>query len=347
MDSKEIAKLAGVSRSTVSKVINNYGDISLKTKNRVKKIIKKHGYVPHASARDLAGKPNKIIGVFITDTKNYDSKESKVNESEYFSPFTTGTIDYASKLGYEVLVSVIKANSEFEKVRKLISNKMVSGGIFLGVDNNVNEVLELIRTGYKLAIIDHGAWDNKNPGNCIIVNSDNVMGAYKAVNHLIERGHRKIAHIYGDMNKYSSIERFKGYEKAMNESGFAIDRKHMIAEGDYIESGGYKGAMQLLKKNNKITAIFTANDTMAIGAMKAIKEIGLKVPDDISIIGYDDIKIASYITPPLTTVRSSFLEMAEIATKNLISFIEEDYSLSKLCTVSSELVIRESTRKIA
>lgn len=344
MDSREIARLAGVSRSTISKVVNNYEHISEETKRKVLEVINKYGYVPHASARNLAGKSNKMIGVFITDI-NHNSKNLRVIESDYFSPFTTATIDFADKYNYNVSVLVIDKNREFGKARKLLYNKTVSGGIFIGVENNVNEIFELIKSGYKLVIIDQGRIAGKKLGKHIIINSKNLEGSYEATKHLIDYGHREIAHICGDMNKFSGFKRLEGYKKALNEYGIPV-KKEYIVEGDFTEDSGYYAAKKLFNKKNKITAVFASNDGMAIGAMKFLKEKGFKIPDDISIVGYDDVKIAGYISPSLTTIRVSMLEMASIAVKNLIRFIEKGTIYSRYNIVNTELVIRESTRKI-
>ncbi len=344
MNSKDIAKLAGVSRSTVSRVVNNYSNLSTETKEKVTEVIRKYGYVPHASARALAGKSNKIIGVFITNI-NHHSERFVIYRNIYFSPFTSAAIDYAGKLGYKVLVSLINKNSDFENARELFFNKTISGAIFVGVNNNDHEILKLIKSGYKLAIIDQEQSKDKTLSNSIIVNSDNLDVAYKAVKHLIEYGHREIAHICGDMNKFSGFKRLEGYKKAMDEAGLTI-KKEYIVEGDFTEDSGYDSARQLLADKNNITAIFSSNDAMAVGAMKAMKEMGIKIPDDISIVGYDDIRTASYISPALTTVKISILKMASLATKDLIDFIEDGIVSPKYNTVSAELIVRESTKKI-
>ena len=344
MHSKDIAKLAGVSRSTVSRVVNNYPNLSPETKKRVTEIIKKYGYVPHASARALAGKSNKIIGVFITNI-NQHSEKFVIYRNLYFSPFTSAVLDYAGKSGYKVLVSLINMKSDFESARELFFNKTISGAIFVGVNNNDHEILKLIESGYKLVIIDQEQCKDKDLGKRIIVNSDNLDGAYKAVTHLIEYGHREIAHISGNMNKFSGFKRLEGYKKAMNKAGLTI-KKEYIVEGDFTEDSGYYGAKKLLANKNGITAIFASNDAIAVGAMKAMKEMGIKIPDDISIVGYDDIRMASYISPALTTVKISILKMASLATRDLIDFIENGIDSSKYNTVSAELVVRESTKKI-
>jgi LacI family transcriptional regulator len=347
MYSKDIAKLAGVSRSTVSRVVNNYSNVSIEAKEKVTKIIEKYGYVPHGPARTLAGKHNTIIGVFITNV-NLGNEKFSVFHNAYYSPFMAAIIDYADELGYNALVSITNNNSDFKKIRDLFYNRTLSGGIFIGAYNDLQEIYNLIESGYKLVIIDQDQEHRtKVKENYIIVNSNNIEGARLATRHLIEYGHSEIAHICGDTKKLSGIKRLDGYKKEMNEAGLIV-RKDYIVNGDFTEDSGYECAKKLLtgKKKNNITGIFSSNDSMAIGAMKAITEMGLKIPDDISIVGYDDIRIASYTSPSLTTIKSSILEMASIATKNLINFIENGITFTECHTISTELVIRESTKKL-
>src|SRR4030043_526004 len=284
MYSKDIAKLAGVSRSTVSRVVNNYSNVQPETREKVNKIIKKYGYIPHAPARALAGKVSNIIGIFIANIKLINEK-FRVYQNVYISPFEAAIIDQEKKQG-------------------------------------------------------------RKAQNYIIVNSDNYSGAYKATKHLIDYGHTEIAHICGDMNKYSGFKRLEGYKKAM--SGIKLKNKgDYIFCGDFTEESGFECVIKLLKDKtkNKVTAIFSSNDTMAIGAMQALKEMKIRIPDDISIIGYDDIRMASYVSPTLTTVRSSITEMASVATGNLIDFVENGINSSRYFTIPTELVVRESTRK--
>jgi len=345
MYSKDIAKLAGVSRSTVSRVVNNYPNVQAETRKKITRIIKKYGYVPHGPARALAGKNSKIIGVFIANIR-LGSEEFRVFQNVYVSPFEAAIIDYADKLGYNVLILIINDNNDFKKIRGLFNSKILSGGVFLGANNNSQEIFKLIESGYKITIIDQEQRKDKIEGNYIVVNSDNYNGGYIATKHLIECGHRKIAHICGDMNKFSGLKRLEGYKKAMKEEGLPI-KKEYIVNGDFTEDSGFKCANQLLKNKgkNEITGIFSSNDTMAIGAMKAIKKMGLIIPDDISIVGYDDIRIASYVSPALTTVRSSMMEMASVSTRKLVNFIENGINSPEFYTISTELIVRESTRK--
>ncbi|SNT20132.1 transcriptional regulator, LacI family [Anaerovirgula multivorans] len=344
MNASEIAKIAGVSRSTVSRVINNYGNVTDETRKRVLHVIKEYNYVPHASAQMLAGKKNKILGLFIIDRKNENSF-NKMCTSSYFSPFSSVVIDVANKQQYNVLNSIVNENTDFTNVRELFLNKTISAGIFIGGKNNEPAIMELIESGYKIAVIEQEVAGEQDPfSKCIVVNSDSFGGAYEATKYLITLGHVNIAHISGDMEQLTAISRLEGYKKAMVDTGISI-KSNLIIKGNYTEDSGYKATKKLLQKETP-TAIFLANDSMAIGAMKAIEESNLKIPDDISIIGFDDIEVARYLEPALTTVRVPLLQMASVATSNLINANEENVNFYANYKMSIELVIRNTCRKL-
>ena len=344
MNSIEIAKIAGVSRSTVSRVVNNYGNVPPETRDKVLKVIKEYNYIPHASAQMLAGKKNKIIGLFIIDTKTVEN-DNQIITSSYFSPFTSAVIDTANKLHYNVLISVINKSRDFKNVREMLGNKTIFAGIFIGGKNDDPEIIDLIQKGYKLAVIEQEIKGGDDPFNkCIVVNGDSFDGSYKATKYLIGLGHSQIAHICGEMVQYSAILRLEGYKKALNDSGIEI-KNNLIVKGNYTEESGYKAAKKLLAKE-KPTAIFVANDSMAIGAMRAINEMGLKIPEDISIVGFDDIELARYLQPALTTVRMSLFQMAFIATNDLIKTNEEGVEFTASYKIPVELVERGSCRRI-
>lgn len=344
MNSIDIAKIAGVSRSTVSRVINNYNNVPDETREKILQIIKENNYVPHASARMLAGAKNRVIGLFIIDMK-VDSDGKQVTGSSYFSPFTGSVIDNASKMGYNVLVSIVSKQKDYKKVKETFYNKTISGGIFIGEKNGEPEIKEIIKSGYKVALLDQSVKsDEEVYTKCIIVNADNYSGAYKATNYLIGLGHSKIAHIAGISENLSAIERLDAYKQALTDSGIPI-KSNLIVNGNFTISGGYNATKKLLQKEIP-TAIFCGNDNMAIGAMQAIQAANLKVPDDISIVGFDDIEVARYINPSLTTVRMTLLEMAAIATNTLISSIENNSNFSANYTLPIDLIERNSCKTL-
>jgi LacI family transcriptional regulator len=344
VDSKEIAKIAGVSRSTVSRVINNYSNVPIETRKKVLEAIEKYNYVPYSSARILAGKSNKIIGLFITDAK-FDSNDNSVFTSSYYSLFTSIVIDTARRFDYNVLISSVREEKDFLNIRDLFYNKTIAGGIFIGGKNSESNIINIIKNDCRVALVGLDPIENKNScKNCFIVNADNFKGAYRATEYLIDLGHKSIAHISGFMDQLSSIDRLRGYKKALSDYRIPIIDE-LIVQGEFTEISGYEQTDKLLRKE-KITAIFAGNDNMAIGCMHAIEDHKLKVPQDISVIGFDDIEIARYIKPSLTSVNLSLYEMGEIAASKLIESIEEDSILDTRFTVPVELIIRKSCQRL-
>ncbi|NNU77140.1 LacI family DNA-binding transcriptional regulator [Clostridium estertheticum] len=344
MNSIDIAKIAGVSRSTVSRVINNYDNVPDETRKKIQQIIKENNYVPHASARMLAGVKNRVIGLFIIDMKT-DTNGKQVTSSSYFTPFTGSVIENASKMGYNVLVSIVSKQKDYKKVKEIFYNKTVSGGIFIGEKNGEPEIKEIINSGCRVALLDQAVKSDEEVYNkCIIVNADNYYGAYKATNYLIGLGHSSIAHIVGISENLSGIERFNAYKNALTDAGIAV-KSNLIVKGDFTINGGYNATKKLLQKEIP-TAIFCGNDMMAIGAIQAIEESNLNVPQDISIVGFDDIEVARYINPALTTVRMKLLEMASIATNTLITSIESNSNFSANYTLPIDLIERNSCKAL-
>lgn len=346
MKSNDIAKIAGVSRSTVSRVINNYPNVPEETRQKVLKVIKEYDYVPHASARMLAGAKNKVIGLFIIDiNERQNGMKNRITRSPYFLEFTSSVIERASENGYKVLVHIIHNVEGYDQIKECFYNKMISGGIFIGENNNDEMIKKIINEGYKVALIDQDVTKNEDYSKCIVVNADNFKGAYDATKYLIDNNHRKIAHITGDIGKLSSIERIEGYKKALKDSNIPINNDFII-ESKFREESGYESAKQLLSQKDKPTAIFASNDNIAIGVMRAIKEINLEVPQDISVIGFDDIEQCKYVNPPLTTIKMDLVKMADITTDSIINSIEDKENECTKYTVGVELIERESCIKL-
>lgn len=342
MNSKQIAELAGVSRSTVSRVINNYSNVPEETRKRVLEVVEKYKYVPQASARILAGSESKVIGLFMIDKKS-DTKGLKVSMSPYFLPFLSGVIDTANQKGYNVLVSVISNDEGYDSSYEIFENKTISGGIFIGQLNG-REIDKIISKGYKTVLIDRSEDSMKKYPNSVIINSDNLGGAYQATQYLIRLGHRKIAHVSGYPGQLSTIERIEGYKKALSDHQIAFDSS-LLVKGNFMTGGGYAATRKLLQQSSP-TAIFYANDGMALGGIRAICESGRKVPDDISVVGFDDIEGAAYCQPALTTVRQPLREMSANSVNTLISFIQNGTSFFAHYVMPVQLIERQSCRKI-
>lgn len=340
MNSKLIAKLAGVSRSTVSRVINNYPDISKVTRDKVLKIIEDNNYVPNLSAQKLVGKKNRCIGIFLyTGTPN--GKNKKVAKSFFYSQLLAEMIDVANSLGYTILVSHINENDVSYKVPFL--NKSIDAGIIIGGTIRLPEIEKLISDKNKLLLIDYR--ETINSKNISIINPNNLNGGFIATEYLIKNNHRSIIHIAGDLNRMPGKERLEGYRKAMKEHNISIDKINIL-NGNFDENSGYMAMKKHLKKIGKLdfTGVFAASDLMAIGAIRALKENGIKVPEEVSIIGFNNTILGSYITPALSTVEYLQSSLAVDAINSVIQMIEGKEGIVK--TLDSKLIIRDSVIKI-
>lgn len=342
MKIRDIAKLAGVSVSTVSRVTNGYTNVPPETYKKVMNVIDEYGYVPNASARILTGKKNKTLGLFIVEIKE-NHTENIVLPSTWFTGILSAVVNYASNLDYNILVTLITDKKKLKKAKDMFVNKTICGGIFIGVETSVPEIDELDKLGYKIALLEQKKPENTERNNSIFVNSDNMAGAYEATKYLIQNGHRKIIHLAGNTKKAPTSDRINGYKKALKDFNIPYDKNYLI-KGDFQQTVSYDKIKACIDSKLDFTAIFAANDDMALGAIEAIKEKGLKIPEDISIIGYDDTILAKLTN--FSSIKAHVEDMAEILVNNLIKIVEDDTRVSPTFTVDSELVIRDSIKKL-
>lgn len=352
LNSKEIAKMIGVSRSTVSRVINNYPDIPAATREKVLKAIKEYNYYPNSSARRLVGMKNSTLGIFVVDIKDneqphhvIENNEDLLYDNSYFSPFINAFIDQSNKTQYYVLVSTIYSSDELWKIQSAFCEKRIDGGVIIGSnENEYKKILKVLNKDFILAVIDIKVTE-ENKDKATYINLNNSKGALDATNYLINLGHRNIGIITGDLNKFSGNVRFDGFKQALSQKGIPLVQDY-IAYGDFTENSGYVGMKKILQNENRPTAIFVCNDTMAIGAYKAIGECGLRIPEDISIIGFDNTQISQYMFPPLTTINVSLPEAARFSVNSLIKSIEKKELIPEVKTVNINIVERDSCRAI-
>jgi len=283
---KDVAKKAKVSVMTVSRAINNHPDIKQETKLRVLKIAKEMGYRPNFFARNIKRENTGNIGFIV-------SEQYYTNSEPFYSKVFKGASLKSQFYKFDIYLSVLNTES-IEDIPNFIKERKVDCVICVGPFNN--RLLEyLIKENLPIILVDHYFENEK----IYMVNIDNVYGTYTSTKLLISLGHRNIGYIGGLKNyHYSSEERFTGYNKALIETGISIKENLIkINEAPTILENGYELTKQLIEKKNNITAIVYHNDAMAIGGLKALTEKGYKVPDDISIVGFDDIPLASTIHP--------------------------------------------------
>ncbi len=328
MNSEEIARLAKVSRSTVSRVINNYPNVPEHTRKKVQAIIDQYGYKPNASARILAGKANNIIGIFIGDIESDGNRWSGIN-SPYNMELVVNLIHQAKQRGYLTLVDVVTNVQDCKEMEHYFSNRMIYGGIFVGFPYRAKELEMLAKDKHNIVLIDQLTNKDDVNNEFKTVNTDNIKGGYISTKHLIDLGHKKIAHISGD-NRLSSVEREIGYRDALNEAGI-LYRKEYVIQGYYKEDIAYKKTIELLKKHHP-TAIFVANDIMALGVVKAIEDSGLEVPKDISVVGFDSLKQSQWLDLQLTSAAVNLKEVASEAVSLVLE--KESNNKHRLCDLS-------------
>lgn len=332
IDQIEIAKRSKVSQATVSRVLNNSSRVNEKTRNIVSQAVTELKYKPNAIAKALIQQKTKSIGVVVPDI------------STLFYPEIVESIEAGMRSnGYHVILAMSEDNPEEERAcLEMLIEKRVDGVIIaptrLGIDNG-EYLMELMDNNVPLVFIDR--YIGKLERDFVII--DNLAGALEAVNYLIKLGHTRIGYIAGCKGISASEDRLAGYKKALNEHGLKINENLIKESRDFKKESGYKIAKEFLKMKEMPTAIFTVNDMVAIGAMKALREEGLRVPEDISIVGFDDVELASYLDVPLTTVSQQQHEIGEISAKILIERIEKIGADKPMQIVlKPKLVIRES-----
>ncbi len=328
----EIARLANVSKTTVSRVLNNKPDVQPETREKIKRLIEELDYQPNIFAKGISNKKSHTIGLLIPYSANY------IFSNPFYYEIIRGVSNEANKKGYYILFCY----SEEDNYLIALRQKRFDGVIVVSPGKEHKRLFdEIIDADVPVVAI------SKVPGMPEIkfVDTDNFNGAFKAVEHLISLGHKKIGYINGPESLASSTDRFEGYKKALESHGIAYDEK-LIEPGDTSINSGFKAMQNLIQSNSGISAVFVASDLMAVGVINAINSAGKKVPDDISVVGFDDIPLAGSLNPPLTTVRQFSFERGELTARMIIDLIEEkpiDYKTG----MNFELIIRSSTKDIS
>ncbi|MFH1940174.1 MAG: LacI family DNA-binding transcriptional regulator, partial [bacterium] len=305
---KDVAELVGVHPSTVSRVINDDSRISEKTREKVFLIIKKLGYTPNAIARGLKTKRTHTLGMLIPDITN-----------PFFAEIARGVEDAANKNDFNIILC--NTDDRLKKERtylEILRGKRVDGLILGTAHIKDKSILELEKNNFPYILVSRNIEELDK--NCVIV--DDEAGGIMATEYLIKLGHRRIAHITGPLKIRSALNRLKGYKLALKKYGIEY-RDELVGEGDFRIKGGYQVMKRFLKLAEPPTAIFAANDLLALVAMQAIQKKNFHIPEDFSVIGFNDIELASFVYPALTTIRQPMLEMGALAVKMLLRIIEE------------------------
>jgi LacI family transcriptional regulator len=325
---KDIAQEAGVSYSTVSRVINNFEYVKPETRDRVMDAVTRLGYVANQQARSLVGGKSQVIGLLI-----------HAFDSPYIGQIIQGIDEAVTEAEYDLLLYTTHRRKTRETTYVASLTRGLADGLLLVLPRDIDAYIDMLgRQGFPFVLIDHDAEKQNVPG----VSATNHQGAYDAVSYLIELGHRRIGFIAGTMLVGSAHARLTGYEAALAGNGIALDPS-LIYHGDFFQRSGLEGGNTLLSLPNPPTAIFASNDVMAFGVYEAIRARGLRIPQDVSVVGFDDIPQATQMHPALTTVRQPLQEMGRIATQRLFSWIEHDLEQPlEFLYLPTELILRDS-----
>lgn len=332
---EDIARLSGVSRSTVSRVINNQAYVSPETREKVLETIRKYRYQPNLAARALVSQRSKVIGVLIPHDV------SDLFTDPFFPILLKGITLASNELGYGVTLWLATAQHDpYEVYANAFNNSLIDGLLIASATFDTSFLNWLKHFSKPIAFV--GAAPPSMP-HISFVDVDNENGAIMATYHLLEQGCRRIGMIEGRSKQIASEQRREGYITALKQAGMRIDYELIMPNGNYTEIGGYEAMKKLLAHD--VDGVFAANDMMALGALRAIREAGLQVPKDIAVIGFDGVPYAALSNPPLSTISQPIGLLGQETTKVLIDLLENNPSQATHKILPVELVVRESTAR--
>ncbi len=329
---KDVAKLAGVSLSTVSRVLNDSSLVREETARKVQKAVEKLDYQINDSARILRTNTSNLIGVIGAGM-----------ERPFLANLLKGIEAEARERGYALIYG--DSDGEFEKEQNylnIMKQKKIDG-IILITTNYYNNLLSIVKN-YQIPVVFASGYISDPQISCVTV--DNVAAAYDVVEYLCQVGHKEMAFIKGpDLDLLASQERLRGVKLALRLSDIEFNPKRFI-EGDFTFESGYSAAKKIINKFPDVTAIFAFNDEMAVGAISFLKEQNIKIPEDISVVGFDGIELGEYIDPALTTIKQSGYQLGLKSIEILNNIINQRKIEDNKVFIPHELVVRESTNRL-
>ncbi|KKO52318.1 LacI family DNA-binding transcriptional regulator [Paenibacillus sp. DMB20] len=332
---KDVAKKAGVSPSTVSRVLSGHPRISRETSRKVKEIMEEMGYHPNIMAKSLVSKTTDSICVILPKP----AEELFLNL--FFMELIRGIVAQANRSGYDVLISSgANEKEEVEAVSRLLNGRRVDGAILL-YSRQEDPVVDFLKSnGYPFVLVGRS---DKHP-DLLSVDTDNVQAAYDATKHLISLGHERIGFVSGPPNLVVSQDRLKGYSRALADSGLVM-RKDWIVEGEFLQDSGYRAMSFFMNLPERPTALVIVDDIVSFGVLRGLRELGYRVPEDVSIISFNNISLTELSTPPLSSVDIGIYNLGYTASQALIQSIRHDGQtvLPNRYIIPHRLMIRESS----
>lgn len=326
---RDVARQAGVSVATVSRVLNRSGPVSAATRARVEEVAERLEYVPHGGARSLITRRTSNLGVILPDLYG-----------EFFSQLIRGMDQAARRAGYHLLLSGSHADETEVAAGLRAMRGRVDGLVVMSPDITSSELVRVVPTGLPVVLVNSAVRDGRRFDT---LNVDNHAGSYAAVRHLASLGRERIALIGGNPCNRDAQERRSGYRAALADAGLRAYAELELAS-NFTKSGGHASGLRLLELRERPTAVFAANDSMAVGALSAFRESGIRVPEDVALVGFDDVPIARYVSPPLSSVHVDLERFGERAVELLVESLKDPTGhVPRHEVVGTRLVIRGSS----
>lgn len=325
---KDVAKLAGVAVSTASYALNGSKKVSEATVKKVRDAAKQLNYQKNGFASDLKRTKTNTIALILRDLSG-----------PYYSDLIKGVQEVTMTNGYD-LIACSSIGGPQSTAIKFLREKRVDGAIILAHNISDDVILQSAREGFPIVALDR----TLESDHIYHVEVDNVQGGYIATEYLIKNGHKDIAYISGPYNSHDNNMRFKGYKMALENHGITYQSRWKVS-GEFTREGGYRATKLLIAQRDLPEAIFYANDEMAIGGLQALAEKNISVPNDISIIGFDDIQLAEYVSPSLTTIRQPKYEAGALAVHLIFQLLSSE-KIEPSYKLATELIVRESVKKM-
>jgi len=329
---KDIARLANVSHTTVSRALNNKSRIRAETKEKILSIARELNYRPDFIARSLVMKRTKTLGLVITTIAN-----------PFYTELSKGIEAMAVQLGYNIILCSTHSDLSTEKKYiEMLRSKGVDGIVFSSAHREDPNIVDLAEEGFPIVLVNRRTYHPVVKGKVDYVGVDNVRGGFLAVEHLIRMGHQRIGMLGGSSESSVGLERLEGGKKALSAYGLELKGDYFL-EGDFLKESGYQGGKEFLRMSEPPTGIFATNDYMALGTYQAIAEEGIKVPEEMALVGFNDIEFTSMKGIELTTIGQKKYEMGTFAVKTLVERIEGGKGgPSEEIILEPELIIRKT-----
>jgi DNA-binding LacI/PurR family transcriptional regulator len=329
---EEVGEVAGVSRATVSRVINNSPKVSPEVRTAVERAIAKLGYSPNQAARSLVTRRTDAIALVVCEP------EEQFFADPFFAAIVRGLGSITAEVDKNLVLMIMQGDAERERARRYLRPEHVDGVVLMSLHGDDPLPRQLRAAGVQAVLIGRPVGKPALP----YVDADNRGGARQAVDHLVRLGRREIATVTGPLNMAVSVDRFDGYRDAL-EAARLRPLKSLVEEGDFREEGGYEATRRLLARRGTLDGLFAASDLMAAGALRALREAGRRVPHDVAVVGFDDFPIASHTVPPLTTIRQPLDRMTEAAAELLLGRVDGNGGhVPQHVICATDLVVRES-----